>query len=175
MQIIEHIFSEDERLYPAWVLDEHTRPPTFRDGSELMQHRKGVFASKHLSGGLERMSGVDTSPRIVIPQRPRSTTHRQRRAAGARRSPQQPPQHHHVGEEVHQVAQREGGPDRLDLRDPREHRSILEPPHRPRSDYPRRRALRRPGEELVAATGERPAPSQPRGAACARSGHYERT
>lgn len=70
MQIIEHIFSEEKQLYPDWVLDEHTRPPTFRDGSELMQHRKGVLASKHLFGGLERVSGVDTYPRIDIPQRP---------------------------------------------------------------------------------------------------------
>jgi len=70
MQVIEHIFSEEEQLYPPWVLDEHTRPPTFRDGSELLQHRKGVLASKHLFGGLERVTGVDTYPRIDIPQRP---------------------------------------------------------------------------------------------------------
>ncbi|MUW13269.1 hypothetical protein GJ633_00360 [Halorubrum sp. CBA1125] len=70
MQIIEHIFSDQEKIYPDWVLDEHTRPPTFRDGSELLQHRKGVLASKHLFGGLERVSGVDVYPRINLPQRP---------------------------------------------------------------------------------------------------------
>ena len=70
MQIIEDIFSEEEQLFPSWVLDEHTRPPTFRDGSELLQHRKGVLASKHLFGSLERVTGVDTYPRIDIPQRP---------------------------------------------------------------------------------------------------------
>lgn len=70
MQIIEHIFSEVEKLHPSWVLDEHTRPPTFRDGSELLEHRKGVLASKRLFGGLERVSGVDTYPQIDIAQRP---------------------------------------------------------------------------------------------------------
>ncbi len=70
MQVIEHIFSDEEQLYPAWALDEHTRPPTFRDGSELMEHRKGVLASKHLFGRLERVSGIDTYPRVNLPQRP---------------------------------------------------------------------------------------------------------
>lgn len=70
MQIIERIFSDQEQIYPAWVLDEHTRPPTFRDGSELLEHRKGVLASKHLFGSLERVHGVDTYPRINLPQRP---------------------------------------------------------------------------------------------------------
>ena len=70
LQVIEHIFSEEEQLYPEWALDEHTRPPTFRDGSELLQHRKGVLASKHLFGGLERVTLVDTYPRVNLPQRP---------------------------------------------------------------------------------------------------------
>jgi len=70
MQIIEHIFSDQDQIYPDWILDEHTRPPTFRDGSELMEHRKGVLASKHLFGTLERVTGVDTYPRVDLPQRP---------------------------------------------------------------------------------------------------------
>ena len=70
LQVIEHIFSEEEKLYPEWVLDEHTRPPTFRDGSELLQHRKGVLASRHLFNGLERVTLVDTYPRVNLPQRP---------------------------------------------------------------------------------------------------------
>lgn len=69
MQIIEHVFSDEERLYPDWILDEHTGPPTFRDGNELMLHRKGVLASKYLFGGLERVRGVDLYPRDH-PQRP---------------------------------------------------------------------------------------------------------
>jgi len=63
-------FSDHEKLYPDWAGDEHTRPPTFRDGSELLQHRKGVLASKHLFGSLERVTFVDTYPRVNLPQRP---------------------------------------------------------------------------------------------------------
>ena len=65
MQIIEDIFADREELYPTWVLDEHTRPPTFRDGNELMEHRKGVLASKHLFGSLERVLTVDAYPRHI--------------------------------------------------------------------------------------------------------------
>jgi len=70
LKIIEQIFPNQEQVYPDWALDEHTRPPTFRDGSELMEHRKGVLAAKHLFGRLERVSGVDTYPRVNLPQRP---------------------------------------------------------------------------------------------------------
>lgn len=70
LQIIEQIYTDQEKIYPEWVLDEHTRPPTFRDGSELMQHRKGVLAAKHLFGQLQRVTGVDTYPRVDLPQRP---------------------------------------------------------------------------------------------------------
>ncbi len=70
MRIIEDIFFDQEQIYPKWVLDEHSRPPTFRDGTELLEHRKGVLASKHLFGSLERVSGVDTYPRVNLPQRP---------------------------------------------------------------------------------------------------------
>lgn len=70
MQIIENIFHDDDRLYPGWVLDEHSRPPTFRDGSELLEHRKGTIGAKHLFGGLERVVTTDTYPRIDVPQRP---------------------------------------------------------------------------------------------------------
>lgn len=70
MQIIEHIFSGEDLLYPEWVLDEHTRPPTFRDGNELMEHRKGVLAAKHLFNNLTRVTGIDTYPRVDLPQRP---------------------------------------------------------------------------------------------------------
>jgi hypothetical protein len=62
MEVIEDIFSETENLYPSWVLDEHTRPPTFRDGNELMEHRKGVLASRFLFKQCERVYSVDTYP-----------------------------------------------------------------------------------------------------------------
>lgn len=70
LQIIEYIFKDEEQLYPDWILDEHPRPPTFRDGSELLEHRKGAMAAKHLFGNLERITSVDTYPRIDVPQRP---------------------------------------------------------------------------------------------------------
>lgn len=70
LQVIEHIFDEEEKIYPNWILDEHERPPTFRDGNELLQHRKGVLAAKHLFGQLQRVTGIDTYPRVDLPQRP---------------------------------------------------------------------------------------------------------
>ncbi len=70
MQAIEHILSDMENLYPDWMLDEHPRPPTFRDGSELMEHRKGTMAAYNSFMSLERCSGADVYPRISLPQRP---------------------------------------------------------------------------------------------------------
>lgn len=70
MKVIDHIFKHEERLYPDWTLDEHTRVPTFRDGSELMEHRKGTMAASHLFGQLTRCSSTDVYPRIEVPQRP---------------------------------------------------------------------------------------------------------
>lgn len=68
-QVIEHVFAEKEDLYPDWVHD-HTRPPTFRDGSELLEHRKGTMAARHLFSQLERCSGIDVYPRTKAPHRP---------------------------------------------------------------------------------------------------------
>ncbi|AUX08300.1 hypothetical protein AArcSl_0650 [Halalkaliarchaeum desulfuricum] len=70
MEVIEHIFSNQDQIYPPWVLDEHTRPPTFRDGNELMEHRKGTLAAAYLFGNLERVSSVEIYPRVNLPQRP---------------------------------------------------------------------------------------------------------
>ena len=70
MQIIEDIFSDDEQLYPDWATEDHTRPPTFRDGSELLQHRKGVLASAYLFSQLERVTSLLRYPRNKVPQRP---------------------------------------------------------------------------------------------------------
>lgn len=70
MDVIEDLFSQMGQLHPEWVLDEHTRPPTFRDGPELMEHRKGVLAARHLLNSLEYISYVDTYPQVDLPQRP---------------------------------------------------------------------------------------------------------
>ena len=70
MRIIEHIFSHSDNIYPKWALDEHTRPPTFRDGSELMEHRKGTMAAASVFSQLERCTGIDVYPRVNLPQRP---------------------------------------------------------------------------------------------------------
>jgi len=69
-EIIEYLFHDEEDIHPEWVLDEHPGPPTFRDGSELMEHRKGVMAAQHLFGSLERVVTTDTYPRVNLPQRP---------------------------------------------------------------------------------------------------------
>jgi len=70
MQVIQHIFSDETDLYPDWRLDEHPRPPTFRDGDELLEHRKGTMAARHLFKQCERCTGADVYPRIDIPHRP---------------------------------------------------------------------------------------------------------
>jgi len=70
MKVIQHIFADETDLYPDWVLDEHKRPPTFRDGNELLEHRKGTMAARHLFTQLERCSSADVYPRVDIPHRP---------------------------------------------------------------------------------------------------------
>jgi hypothetical protein len=62
LQVIESIFDEEKSLYPRWILDEHTGPPTFRDGNELLAHRKGVCRAAHLFGQLERVTSTDLYP-----------------------------------------------------------------------------------------------------------------
>lgn len=47
MQVIEHLFSHRDDVYPEWFHDHLTRPPTFRDGEELLEHRKGTMVAKY--------------------------------------------------------------------------------------------------------------------------------
>ena len=68
-KVVEHIFSDETDLYPGWLLDEHSRPPTFRDGSELLEHRKGAMAARHLFKRCERCTGSDLYPRIDVAHR----------------------------------------------------------------------------------------------------------
>ena len=67
--VIEHIFVDEEQIDPDWQHD-HPRPPTVRDGSELMEHRKGTMAARHLFEQLERCSGAGVYPRVDLPHRP---------------------------------------------------------------------------------------------------------
>lgn len=72
LKIIETIFQEEERLYAPWATHEHTRPPTFRDGNELMEHRKGVMVAAKSFQDYTAVEGlsVEYYPRVNVPQRP---------------------------------------------------------------------------------------------------------
>lgn len=54
-EVVKHLFADWEQLYPEWIPDEHTRPPMFRDDTELLEHRNGVLTAKELFGSLERV------------------------------------------------------------------------------------------------------------------------
>ncbi len=72
MKIIESVFRYEDNLYPNWATEDHSRPPTFRDGNELMPHRKGVYvAAKSFMryNGVDGLS-VDYYPRVNVPERP---------------------------------------------------------------------------------------------------------
>jgi hypothetical protein len=62
-RFIREILYDVEEMYPFWVLDEHTGPPTFRDGPEHMTHRKGVLASYWGFKQLNHVSSGDLYPR----------------------------------------------------------------------------------------------------------------
>ena len=69
-EVVKHLFADWEQLYPEWIPDEHTRPPMFRDGTELLEHRNGMLTAKELFSSLERVVNVHTYPRVNLPQRP---------------------------------------------------------------------------------------------------------
>jgi hypothetical protein len=71
MQVIEHLFSHRDDIYPNWVHDNHTRPPTFRDGEELMEHRKGTMAARFTFKQLEEyVTGASVYPQFSNSNRP---------------------------------------------------------------------------------------------------------
>jgi len=70
LTIIEDIFSESEGLYAPWATESHSGPPTFRDGVELMEHRKGVMATRRAVDPLERVTSLETYPQVDLPERP---------------------------------------------------------------------------------------------------------
>lgn len=72
MRIIEQVFKYEDGLYPRWATQDHSRPPTFRDGSELMPHRKGVYVAAKAFGRYNAVDGlrVEFYPRVDVPQRP---------------------------------------------------------------------------------------------------------
>lgn len=70
LRLTEELFQDHEPIYAPWATTEHTRPPTFRDGPELMEHRKGVMVAGE---SLKRLNGVthnDYYPQGNLPQRP---------------------------------------------------------------------------------------------------------
>lgn len=70
MSIIEDIFADEKGVYAPWATDEHSNPPTYRDGSELMIHRKGVLAASKTFQQLEDFIHSDIYPVVNLPQRP---------------------------------------------------------------------------------------------------------
>jgi len=70
MSIINNIFVDTEGVYAPWATDEHSNPPTYRDGSELMVHRKGVLAASKTFQQLEQFTHSDIYPVVNLPQRP---------------------------------------------------------------------------------------------------------
>jgi hypothetical protein len=71
MQVIEDLFRDINNVYPSWVQDHHSRPPTFRDGEELLEHRKGTMAAEFTFSQVEEyVTTTDIYPRFSIPNRP---------------------------------------------------------------------------------------------------------
>lgn len=71
MQVIEHLFCHLDDIYPDWVHGNHTRPPTFRDGEELMEHRKGTMAARFTFKQVkEYVTGASVYPQFSTSNRP---------------------------------------------------------------------------------------------------------
>lgn len=65
LSAIEHVYSHyvDHAMAASWATDAHSGPPIYRDGSELMPHRKGVLAAKEHFGDVTQVGGVYVYPR----------------------------------------------------------------------------------------------------------------
>lgn len=71
MRAIEHIFSHRDDVCPDWAPDDPDRPPTCRDGNELLEHRKGVMVAEHKFRQLpEHVTYAGIYPRLSTPHRP---------------------------------------------------------------------------------------------------------
>lgn len=70
-RVADNVFSDAEEIYPQWIEQEHTGPPAFRDGQELLEHRKGVMALDRSFDRIEQISYTDVYPRhLDIAERP---------------------------------------------------------------------------------------------------------
>jgi len=70
-RVVETIYSDAESLYPGWVdAQEHSGPPTYRDGNELLEHRKGAIALDYALGPIEQITYTELYPRLRIEERP---------------------------------------------------------------------------------------------------------
>lgn len=65
MDVIEHVFSYYDDVWPSWVKEHHTGPPLFRDGPELMTHRKGVEVAHDSLSKMPWVNGIDRYPMRV--------------------------------------------------------------------------------------------------------------
>ncbi|MFC6952869.1 hypothetical protein [Halorubellus litoreus] len=70
LTVIENLFKNHDDVYPPWATTEHSRPPTFRDGPELMSHRKGVMVAGESLKRLNDVTHNDYYPQGNLPQRP---------------------------------------------------------------------------------------------------------
>lgn len=64
MRIIEDVLAEVSDIEPFWKQDHHRRPPLYRDGNELLTHRKGSLVAFRSFNSLPYISGVALYPRI---------------------------------------------------------------------------------------------------------------
>lgn len=71
MTVIEELFKHRDDIYPPWVTDQHSRPPIFRDGEELLEHRKGTMVARFTFLDVTGyVTGADVYPRFSNPNRP---------------------------------------------------------------------------------------------------------
>lgn len=48
IDVVRHVFRNDEDVYPTWIQHAHPGAPLFGDVTELLTHRKGVLATDSL-------------------------------------------------------------------------------------------------------------------------------
>ena len=75
--VVETIYADAETLYPGWLdVDEHSGPPTFRDGNELLEHRKGAITLGCALNSVEQITYTELYPRLRIEERPDLWVHK---------------------------------------------------------------------------------------------------
>jgi hypothetical protein len=62
INLIEDVFEPATTVYPPWQDEHHTSPPLFRDGAELLRHRKGVETAAQTLGELPKAGNFHRYP-----------------------------------------------------------------------------------------------------------------